>query len=676
MDGSATEYTYETTTPRLKKVKDPKNQEIHYQYYRDNLLQQVSYVNAQFTTPTVSFTYDAPYGRRATMVDGNGTTSYGYNPIPGGASPGAGQLASVDGPLANDTVSYTYDELGRVVSRTLNGNTSTWAYDALGRLTTQGDPIGTFTYAYVGITGRLQTLTYPNGQTSTYSYFPNSGDKRLQEIHHKKPGGATLSKFNYTYDTVGNIKVWTQQYESNPAQAYDLFYDAVDQLTAATLRTTDPTPVILKRYVYTYDPVGNRTTEQTDDAPTLSAYNNMNRLVNQSPGGALRFKGTLNEPATVTVQSKPAQVSADNKFEGSAQVTSGTNTVVVAATDPSGNLRTNTYQVSVSGTSKTFTHDSNGNMSANGTKAYEWNANNQLIRALDGGNEVAQFTYDGAGRRLQKAAGGVTRTYVYGGEHILEERLNTGGTVRYLHGPGIDWPLAHQDGGGVVSYYIGDHLRSIAQITSGTGTLLLTRQYDLFGNLVAGGSESGFSFTGREWDAETSLYYYRARYYSPQNAGFLSEDPQGLTAGVNFYSYVRANPIRYRDPWGLDSLEFSRGNGQLRQIDDNGNQVASWTATSGPFGNGPLPDGQYTTQAPVDVNANTNPRNWRSYCDPSGNCWFAPIGPDPPGRNGLGINPDGGVAGTEGCIGVQERDTTALRNFLRNNPRTVVNVVR
>jgi len=80
------------------------------------------------------------------MTDGLGTTLYAYHPIPTGASPtptlGAGMLASVDGPWANDTVAYTYDELGRVKARSIDGaaNANTVAYDALGRVNSE-EPI-------------------------------------------------------------------------------------------------------------------------------------------------------------------------------------------------------------------------------------------------------------------------------------------------------------------------------------------------------------------------------------------------------------------------------------------------------------------------------------------------------------------------------------------------------
>lgn len=101
----------------------------------------------------MSYTYDPVYPRVATMVDGIGTTSDGYK-APGVL--GAGQVASVDGPLTNDTITYTYDELGRVTVRAINGsaNTVTWGFDALGRVASEQNLLGTFTCTYDGVTPR------------------------------------------------------------------------------------------------------------------------------------------------------------------------------------------------------------------------------------------------------------------------------------------------------------------------------------------------------------------------------------------------------------------------------------------------------------------------------------------------------------------------------------------
>ena len=94
---------------------------------------------------------------------------------------------------------------------------------------------------------------------------------------------------------------------------------------------------------------------------------------------------------------------------------------------------------------------------------------------------------------------------------------------------------------------------SITSLTNGSGQLAASYVYDSFGNLTAstGTITNPFQYTGREFDPETGLYYYRARYYDPVSGRFLSEDPIGFAGGINFYAYVRNNPVGLRDPKGL-----------------------------------------------------------------------------------------------------------------------------
>ena len=60
-----------------------------------------------------------------------------------------------------------------------------------------------------------------------------------------------------------------------------------------------------------------------------------------------------------------------------------------------------------------------------------------------------------------------------------------------------------------------------------------------------------FIFTGRRWDPETQIYFYRARYYSPPLGRFLSRDPIGYTDAMGLYEYVESNPVEYTDAFGL-----------------------------------------------------------------------------------------------------------------------------
>ena len=86
-------------------------------------------------------------------------------------------------------------------------------------------------------------------------------------------------------------------------------------------------------------------------------------------------------------------------------------------------------------------------------------------------------------------------------------------------------------------------------------SVVITRQpviaYDIYGNTTAdAASGNPFQYRGGENDG-TGLYYYRARYYSPQLQRFISEDPIKLAGGINTYAYVGGNPMSLIDPLGL-----------------------------------------------------------------------------------------------------------------------------
>lgn len=557
-DGTTVGYVYEATTSRLLQRVDAKGQVTSYGYSVDDAIAHITYANVTVPTPSVSFAYDAAYLRLASVTDGAGTTVYSYRST---GTLGAGQVASVDGPLPNDTVTYTYDAMGRVANRGLASATDSWSYDSLGRLTNVVDPIGTFTWTYDGASDRVSEISYPNGQTSSYVYSNNIGDHRLQQIEHKTGAGTTLSRFGYAYDAVGNVTTWTQQYEST-SRAYDLIYDAADQLKTASYRTTDPTPSVLTRYMYWYDPAGNRIGAQTDDAPLAWTYDAMNRVTSQGGAALLQFEGTVNEPATMMVGGRTAVVDASGRFTGAAPVTNGTNTVTITARDANGNTTTQAYEVDVTNVTHTFSHDGNGNLISDGVSSYDWDAENRLVAIRHGSTTVATFAYDYTGRRVRKTVAGVTHTFVYDGGNLLEERIADAATIDYVHG-GLDRPLAQRDQTGAVSYYLADHLGSIVQVTGNNATVTLTRQYDPWGNLLQGGSVAGYAFTGREWDPETELYFFRSRYYSPEVGRFISEDPAGLVGGLNRYAYVGNNAINRIDPDGRSIVDCLKAIAEL-----------------------------------------------------------------------------------------------------------------
>jgi len=527
-NGSEILYTYESTLSRLKTVTDQRNIVTTFEYFIDNALKKKSYSD---TTPEVTFTYDY-LGRPSTTANGTDTLSWTYNVN--------SRILSESSTKNSSAVSYTYDEVANLESISLNGTPLvTYDYDSVLRLEgiTRGPNV--FSFDYDGAS-RHASMIYPNGVVTTYTYDSESRLTRLTA----KLGATVLTDFQYTFSDSGNVTR-----KQTPEFTEDYRYDGADQLMEV-VRTGQ----YANRWYYSYDASGNRTMEQIGDSPTLATFDNMNRLLSTSAGGALTFKGTLNEPATVTVQGKPAAVDGSNKFEKSVSSTSGTNTVAVVATDPMGNTRTNTYEVNVSGSGKTYSYDASGNLTQKvdgaDTWTYEWDAANRLKKVLKNAATIATLAYDPLGRRVEKVAAGTTIKFTYSAEDIVRE-IAGATTTYYVHGPGVDEPLAKEISGSS-TYYHADGLGSISEMSDVAGDVIHEYRYDAFGRFEAGAMQGGYSFSGREWDPDVELLYFRARYYEPERGRFINEDPLGLISGdANYYRYTGNSPTNAVDPFGL-----------------------------------------------------------------------------------------------------------------------------
>jgi RHS repeat-associated protein len=137
--------------------------------------------------------------------------------------------------------------------------------------------------------------------------------------------------------------------------------------------------------------------------------------------------------------------------------------------------------------------------------------------------------------------------------NIVEEVDNAGNLLaRYTQSPDIDQPLAEYLSG-TTNYYEQDGISSVTSLTNSAAALASTYTYDAFGNLTAstGTLTNPFRFTGRNFDTETGISYYRARYYDESVGRFITEDPIGFIGGYNFYRYVYNDPTGLNDPWGL-----------------------------------------------------------------------------------------------------------------------------
>lgn len=201
-----------------------------------------------------------------------------------------------------------------------------------------------------------------------------------------------------------------------------------------------------------------------------------------------------------------------------------------------------------------YTYDANGNIIEGNGFVFEYNDANQLEQIVNASDSlvIAEYYYDARGQRVKKVEGGVTTYYIGSHYETRTDGVTTENTKYYFAN---NERIARGNPDGRTFYYHGDHLGSTSVVTNDTGGLSEKVSYLPYGAVNEHtGSGSTYLFTDQEFDAESELYYYDARYYDPELARFTQADtviqdvynPQNL----NEYAYVLNNPVKYIDPSG------------------------------------------------------------------------------------------------------------------------------
>jgi len=589
--GRPTAFAYDAMN-RLTAVVDAAGNTTRYRYDAFGNLIDVTDANGHATTLTydslnqlatttnpvsqsTQFLYDLTRNLGRVLDAMGQTTTFSYDP----ANQLSSKLLKDSRELVQDTVTYAYDSLGNLTLVQDADSRLTFEYDPLGRLTktTTGDPANPalsqpttelqYTYDANGNRTSLQGLVGGRGTLDLRSRYDSLN--RLTTIFH----GPLVGIAHFTYDPLSRLTQLRTDIMRTEAT-----YDAASQLL--DLRHTNVSAGTTPAFAtYTYDPLGNRT--NLTDALGLHAYtyDALNRLT-----GADHPVGSSLPEETFTYDPVGNRLTS---YRSTTHRTDAANRL----------LEDDQY---------TYMYDANGTLTEQTDKTdptkvmrYTYDVENQLTRIDFAGGSMAQYRYDGLGRRLEKAVRGTVTRSVSDQEDLLlifdgANTLQAG----VVHGPGIDQPLlllpdADRDGalahGEPTRRLLTDGLGSMtALVGDASGVVEERYQYDSFGQptiLAPDGTPrtcsafgNPFLFTGREYDCESGLYYYRARYYDPRTGRFLQEDPLGgslsMPEQLNSYTYAINRPTVFTDPYG--HLIIGRGEAEkallenFDQVDPNG----------------------------------------------------------------------------------------------------------
>jgi RHS repeat-associated protein len=572
LSNDTTRYTYDLLN-NVTSVADAKNQVYTYQR---NALGWVTKLTHPSTLGSDSTAYDIAGNPVYARTRQNRQVALEYDLL--------GRVTKKRSLTSNDSVTFAYDLSGRrVVAKSFVGgstlvSTDTIVTDSLGRTVMEttarpGSSSAWYVASYYGATdpGRAYVQAYKYGSPTVEAganYYYDAV-KRLSTI---APRGGPTTRLSYNAEQLRDTIVFpsglreTWQYTSSHALSKREY--SVTALSDSLTRAyrTDSLARLVERasgangtfQLFDYDIKGRLAYWQKKHQTPDTSCTNLGGWGYDCSGSST----TLDQLVTATYDQ------VENPADPGTTL------------DPGNRLR------AFNGVSMTYDADGNLVRRVVGavTDSLDWDDFGQLRKVIRAGTAIVTFDYDGFGRRIQKRTASDTVQYVWDGDQLLLEATGSGTTLRaYTYYPGID--RLHSVSTPTQTYYasVEPATGDVNGVIRASDNALVARYaYTPWGELEtapqAFDSVSSLRWKGLLYDAETGLYYMRARYYDPKLRRFLSEDPSGLEGGINIFAFAGGDPINRSDPTGLDDCKWVNYPGAYVMTYDvyNGNH-AIWT---------------------------------------------------------------------------------------------------